>query len=214
MLAEQGADLVPHLSRVALLAGETGARLGLSIDQIAQIRLAAELHDIGKAAVPGVILDKPGPLDATELAYLRQHSLIGERILSAAPALANVAPLVRATHERPDGAGYPDGLRLEQIPVGARVIAVVDAFDAMTTQLRTSASEPSTRRSSSCGAEPARSSTRRSSTRSSRSSPRVIGTRGTRFPRTTTSRSCPALAVSAVDTRRRGRRVGRRARRG
>jgi HD-GYP domain-containing protein (c-di-GMP phosphodiesterase class II) len=105
----------------------------LSVDEIARIRLAAELHDIGKAAVPGVILEKPGPLDAAELAYLRQHSLIGERILSAAPALANVAPLVRATHERPDGTGYPDGLRLEQIPMGARVIAVVDAFDAMTT---------------------------------------------------------------------------------
>jgi diguanylate cyclase (GGDEF)-like protein len=134
VLAEQGGDLVPHLSRVALLAGETGARLGLSIDEIAHIRLAAELHDIGKAAVPGVILDKPGPLDETELAYLRQHSLIGERILAAAPALANIAPLVRATHERPDGTGYPDGLRLGQIPVGARVIAVVDAFDAMTTR--------------------------------------------------------------------------------
>jgi diguanylate cyclase (GGDEF)-like protein len=133
VLAEQGADLVPHLSRVALLAGETGARLGLSVDEIARTRLAAELHDIGKAAVPGVILEKPGPLDAAELAYLRQHSLIGERILAAAPALANVAPLVRATHERPDGTGYPDGLRLEQIPIGARVIAVVDAFDAMTT---------------------------------------------------------------------------------
>jgi diguanylate cyclase (GGDEF)-like protein len=133
VLAEQGVDLVPHLSRVALLAGETGACLGLSVDEIARIRLAAELHDIGKAAVPGVILEKPGPLDAAELAYLRQHSLIGERILSAAPALENVAPLVRATHERPDGTGYPDGLRLEQIPMGARVIAVVDAFDAMTT---------------------------------------------------------------------------------
>ena len=133
VLAEQGADLVPHLSRVALLAGETGARLGLSVDEIARTRLAAELHDIGKAAIPGVILDKPGPLDASEHAYLRQHSLIGERILAAAPALANVGPLVRATHERPDGTGYPDGLRLEQIPIGARVIAVVDAFDAMTT---------------------------------------------------------------------------------
>jgi diguanylate cyclase (GGDEF)-like protein len=134
VLAEQGGDLVPHLSRVAHLAGETGAQLELSSDEIARIRLAAELHDIGKAAVPAVILDKPGPLDATELAYLRQHSVIGERILSAAPALASVAPLVRATHERPDGTGYPDGLRLDQIPVGSRVIAVVDAFDAMTTQ--------------------------------------------------------------------------------
>ena len=132
VLAEQGGDLVRHLSRVAMLAGKTGVRLGMSADEIARIRLAAELHDIGKAAVPRVILEKTGPLDAKELAYLRQHSVIGERILAAAPALMNVAPIVRATHERADGAGYPDGLRLEQIPMAARVIAVVDAFDAMT----------------------------------------------------------------------------------
>ena len=119
VLAEQGGDLVRHLSRVALLAGKTGARLGLSpIDR--PLRLAAELHDIGKAAVPRAILEKPGPLDTTELAYLRQHSVIGERILAAAPALMNIAPLVRATHERADGGGYPDGFRLEQIPIGAR----------------------------------------------------------------------------------------------
>ena len=132
VLAEQSNDLVTHLGRVAALAVETARRLGLPIDEIARIRLAAELHDIGKAAVPRAILEKPGRLDATELAYLRQHSVIGERILAAAPSLANVAPLVRATHERPDGTGYPDGLRLDQIPIGARVIAVVDAFDAMT----------------------------------------------------------------------------------
>ena len=132
VLAEQDGDLVRHLSRVATLAGKTGARLGLSAESIARVRLAAELHDIGKAAVPRVILEKAGPLDATELAFLRQHSVIGERILAAAPALMNIAPLVRATHERADGGGYPDGLRLEQIPIGARVIAVVDAFDAMT----------------------------------------------------------------------------------
>ncbi len=132
VLAEQGGDLVLHLSRVATLAGKTGARLGMPADEIARIRLAAELHDIGKAAIPGVILEKPSALDATETAYLRQHSVIGERILAAAPALMNVAPLVRATHERADGDGYPDGLRLEQIPIGARVIAVVDAYDAMT----------------------------------------------------------------------------------
>jgi HD-GYP domain-containing protein (c-di-GMP phosphodiesterase class II) len=132
VLTEQGGDLVLHLSRVATLAGKTGARLGMAADEIARIRLGAELHDIGKAAIPGVILEKSSPLDATEVAYLRQHSVIGERILAAAPALMNVAPLVRATHERADGGGYPDGLRLEQIPMGARVIAVVDAYDAMT----------------------------------------------------------------------------------
>jgi diguanylate cyclase (GGDEF)-like protein len=132
VLAEQSGDLVRHLSRVARLAGRTAARLGMSAEEISRVRLAAELHDIGKAAVPRVILEKRAPLDANELAYLRQHSVIGERILAAAPSLMNIAPLVRATHERADGAGYPDGIRLAQIPLGARVIAVVDAFDAMT----------------------------------------------------------------------------------
>jgi diguanylate cyclase (GGDEF)-like protein len=133
VLAEQSGELVTHLSRVATLAVETAERLELPVDEIARIRLAAELHDVGKAAVPGVILEKAGRLDMTELAYLRHHSVIGERILAAAPALANIAPLVRATHERPDGTGYPDRLSLDQIPIGSRVIAVVDAFDAMTT---------------------------------------------------------------------------------
>jgi diguanylate cyclase (GGDEF)-like protein len=133
VLAEQSDELVTHLGRVAALSVATATRLELPLDEVGRIRLAAELHDVGKAAVPRVILDKPGPLDAIELAYLRQHSVIGERILAAAPALANVAPLVRATHERPDGTGYPDGLRLAQIPLGSRVIAVVDAYDAMTT---------------------------------------------------------------------------------
>jgi diguanylate cyclase (GGDEF)-like protein len=133
LLAEQSDELVTHLGRVAALAVETAERLELPADEIARIRLAAELHDVGKAAVPRGILEKTGRLDETELAYLRQHSVIGERILAAAPALANVAPLVRATHERPDGTGYPDRLRLEQIPMGSRVVAVVDAFDAMTT---------------------------------------------------------------------------------
>jgi HD-GYP domain-containing protein (c-di-GMP phosphodiesterase class II) len=132
VLAEQGGDLVRHLSRVAVLAGKTGVRLGMSADEIACTRLAAELHDVGKAAVPQSILAKTSPLDASELAYLRQHSVIGERILAAAPALMNVAPFVRSTHERADGRGYPDGLTLEQIPLPSRVIAVVDAFDAMT----------------------------------------------------------------------------------
>jgi HD-GYP domain-containing protein (c-di-GMP phosphodiesterase class II) len=132
VLAEQSGDLVTHLGRVAQLAVETAGRLGLPAAEVARIRLAAELHDIGKSAVPLAILEKQDPLDTTEFAYLRQHSVIGERIVAAAPSLAEIAPLVRATHERPDGTGYPDGLRLAEIPLGSRVIAVVDAFDAMT----------------------------------------------------------------------------------
>jgi two-component system, cell cycle response regulator len=90
------------------------------------------LHDVGKMAIPEQVLHKAGPLDDDEWAFVRRHPLIGERIIGAAPALAQAAKLVRSTHERVDGAGYPDGLAGEQIPLGARIIAVCDAFTAMT----------------------------------------------------------------------------------
>ena len=89
------------------------------------------LHDVGKVAIPDAILDKPGPLDEDEWAFMRRHTIIGERILHAAPALAAAAPLVRSRHERFDGTGYPDGLAGDDIPLGARIIAVCDAYDAM-----------------------------------------------------------------------------------
>jgi diguanylate cyclase (GGDEF)-like protein len=133
VLAEQNAELVTHLGHVAELAACTAISLGLSPTQIGLTRLAAELHDIGKSAIPAAILDKPGPLDAAESWYMQRHSEIGERIVAAAPTLEAIAPIVRAAHERPDGKGYPDGLLLEQIPISSRIIAVVDAFDAMTT---------------------------------------------------------------------------------
>jgi two-component system, cell cycle response regulator len=78
-------------------------------------------------------VNKPGPLDESEWAFMRQHTLVGERVLWAAPALATASKLVRWSHERIDGAGYPDGLKGDEIPLGARIIAVCDAFDAMTT---------------------------------------------------------------------------------
>ena len=96
------------------------------------MRQAAELYDVGKLAIPEELLHKPGPLDAEEWALVRRHPLIGERIIGAAPALAAAAKLVGATHERLDGTGYPDGLAGEEIPMGARIIAVCDAFTAMT----------------------------------------------------------------------------------
>jgi two-component system, cell cycle response regulator len=101
------------------------------LDEVAR---ATELHDVGKIAVPDAILDKPGALDPIEWSFMRRHPLIGERILLAAPALRPVARLVRSSHERWDGGGYPDGLRGDEIPLGARVVAVCDAFDAMTTE--------------------------------------------------------------------------------
>jgi HD-GYP domain-containing protein (c-di-GMP phosphodiesterase class II) len=81
--------------------------------------------------VPDAILDKPGQLDVQEWALVRQHTILGERILSAAPALRPVARIVRASHERWDGCGYPDGLAAEEIPLAARVVAVCDAYDAI-----------------------------------------------------------------------------------
>jgi two-component system, cell cycle response regulator len=90
------------------------------------------LHDIGKAAIPAAILDKSGPLDEREWEFMRRHPTIGERIALAAPALAGTAAIIRSTHERIDGHGYPDGLTGQNIPIGSRIIAVCDAFDAMT----------------------------------------------------------------------------------
>jgi diguanylate cyclase (GGDEF)-like protein len=112
---------------VAALAGEVGRRLGLDAEELDVLMRAAELHDVGKVSVPDEILAKDGPLDAAELAVLRQHPVAGERILSVADSMRPVARLVRAAHERWDGSGYPDGLAGEAIPLGARIIAVCAA---------------------------------------------------------------------------------------
>ncbi len=132
VLAEQDEALVAHLEHVASLAARTASELGLPAEQVELTRRAAELHDVGKVAIPVEILDKAGPLDPAELMFMKRHSVIGERIIAAAPTLANIAPIVRAAHERADGTGYPDGLVLDDIPVCSRIIAVVDAYDAMT----------------------------------------------------------------------------------
>jgi two-component system, cell cycle response regulator len=131
-LAERNPELRAHLSGVGDLAEATAERLGLDREAVEQVRHAAELHDVGKVAVPDTILSKPGPLDEDEWAFIRRHTLIGERIVAAAPALGRVAALVRSSHERWDGGGYPDRLAGEEIPLGARIVAVADAFDAMT----------------------------------------------------------------------------------
>jgi diguanylate cyclase (GGDEF)-like protein len=134
MLQERHPDLHVHLDEVAALAVAVGRRLKLTPEQLDEIARAAELHDVGKMAIPDEILNKPGPLDETEFGFVRQHTIVGERILAAAPALAPVAKLVRSSHESWDGSGYPDGLAGEAIPLGARVIAVCDAFHAMTSE--------------------------------------------------------------------------------
>lgn len=133
-LAERNPELGGHLRDVGELAEETGRKLGLDDIQCEEIRHAAELRDVGKMAVPDAILNKPGPLDESEWEFVRRHPIVGERIVAAAPALQPVAALVRSSHERFDGAGYPDGLVGEQIPLGSRIVAVCDAFDAMVTE--------------------------------------------------------------------------------
>jgi two-component system, cell cycle response regulator len=130
-LAERDPDLGEHISGVAALAEAVARRLNLDDEQIDHIRHAAELHDVGKMAIPDAILDKPAPLEPAEWEFIRRHTIIGERIVAAAPALRPVATLVRSSHERWDGTGYPDQLAGEEIPLGARIVAVCDAFDAM-----------------------------------------------------------------------------------
>jgi diguanylate cyclase (GGDEF)-like protein len=133
LLREREPELHDHLRHVGRLAALVGQRLGLDAEQLDEVRRAAELHDIGKAAIPDAILNKPGPLTEDEWAFMRRHTYVGERILAAAPALGPVAALVRSSHERWDGEGYPDRLAGEAIPLGARIICVCDAFDAMIT---------------------------------------------------------------------------------
>jgi HD-GYP domain-containing protein (c-di-GMP phosphodiesterase class II) len=113
------------------LAVAIGRAFDLDSEQLDELRRAGELHDLGKLALPEEMLHKSGPLTDSEQLFMRQHTIIGERILNVAPALRVVARLVRSSHERWDGKGYPDGLAGAAIPLGARVIAACDAYDAM-----------------------------------------------------------------------------------
>jgi len=131
LIDERGTDLRDHVENVALLAELTAERMGLPISDIRQVVLAARLHDIGTAAIPDAIVTKPDDLDLDEWEFMRRHTLIGERIIRAAPALAGIARTVRHSHERFDGTGYPDGVAGDEIPVGARIINVCDAWDTM-----------------------------------------------------------------------------------
>ena len=128
----QDAYTADHANEVAELAVAVGQRLGMEGVELDRLRYGALLHDVGKIGVPGDILRKPGPLDASERKLMDEHTAIGARMLQRIPFLAPVAPLVRSAHERWDGGGYPDGLAGEEIPRGAMVIATCDAFHAMT----------------------------------------------------------------------------------
>jgi len=133
-LYERSPDLREHVDHVVASAVAVGAAMGMDDAALEELRLAARLHDIGKLAMPDGVLQKPGPLDVGEWSFVKEHTVIGERLLAAAPGWANVAKIVRGTHERWDGDGYKDGLAGGEIPLAARIIAVCDAFSAMTSE--------------------------------------------------------------------------------
>src|SRR5215469_1852496 len=123
-----------HLKRVQTYAVQIGEDLGLAPEVLDALRAASLLHDIGKLAVPEQILSKPGRLTAEEFEKMKIHPIVGAEILSRVQFPCPVVPIVRSHHERWDGQGYPDGLRGEDIPIGARILAVVDCFDALTSE--------------------------------------------------------------------------------
>jgi diguanylate cyclase (GGDEF)-like protein len=132
MLDERHPGLGTHGQEVSELAVACADTLGLAAEEARSVKRAAELHDLGKVGIPSAILTKEGALSDEEWDFMRRHSIIGERILAGLPSMERVATLIRSGHERWDGDGYPDRLAGEQIPVGARIVAVADAFSAMT----------------------------------------------------------------------------------
>jgi putative nucleotidyltransferase with HDIG domain len=121
-----------HSERVSVVSVAIARQLGLPDDTVEIVRLGALLHDIGKIGVPDEVLRKPGPLTAGEYDAIKQHPGLGARILRSVPFLSRHLPIVELHHERPDGRGYPYGLRGDDIPVAARIVHVADAYDAMT----------------------------------------------------------------------------------
>ena len=131
-LAQRHPELDEHSSDVACDVEMLARAVGLDEDAVAMVIRAGDLHDVGKLGIPDEIINRPGPLTEHEWEFMRQHTVMGERIIAAAgPSLERIAPLVRASHERWDGLGYPDGLAGEQIPLGARIITICDSFQAM-----------------------------------------------------------------------------------
>jgi two-component system, cell cycle response regulator len=132
VMHEREPALDRHLDSVARLAAAIAQALKLDAEERDVLIRAAELHDIGKVAIPDEILHKSAALSDSEWALMRKHPVIGERVLSAATAMSQVGQLVRSTHENWDGTGYPDGLSGEQIPLGSRIILICNAYEAMT----------------------------------------------------------------------------------
>jgi putative two-component system response regulator len=123
-----------HCQRLAKYATALGTRLGLDDDQLVALHRGGFLHDVGKVAIRDAVLLKPGRLTPSEYAEMKQHTVIGHNLCSELRSLDDVRPIVRHHHERPDGTGYPDQLKGEAIPLLARVLSVVDVYDALTTE--------------------------------------------------------------------------------
>jgi HD-GYP domain-containing protein (c-di-GMP phosphodiesterase class II) len=130
-LRSHHAPTAAHSRRLSRLAGRIAGHLCLDESAAAETELVAVLHDIGKLSIERELLDWPGRLSDEQLARMRRHTIEGEELLARRAGLAHLAWAVRCTHEAWDGSGYPDGLRGEEIPLTARIVAVADAFDAM-----------------------------------------------------------------------------------
>jgi putative nucleotidyltransferase with HDIG domain len=131
-LAESDGETHAHSHEVAAMARAVGRRLGMDPAELAEVELAALLHDVGKLRLPRRLLSKPGKLTAYERRLIRFHPDWGADMVARIPGLHGVALIVRLHHERPDGRGYPLGLTRGQIPMAARIVAVCDAYGAMT----------------------------------------------------------------------------------
>jgi putative two-component system response regulator len=121
-----------HCDRLSYLSRRLGEHLGMPAEQLTALRLGGVVHDIGKIKVPDAILLKPGPLTKEEWVVMREHPVAGERICAPLKSFRQVLPIIRHHHEKRDGSGYPDGLRGDEIPLTARVLQVVDIYDALT----------------------------------------------------------------------------------
>ena len=122
-----------HCERLSDYSARLGQHLGLSADEITALRRAGVVHDVGKVAVPDAILLKPSRLTEAEWKLIQEHPVVGERICAPLKSFRLVLPIIRHHHEKLDGSGYPDGLRGDAIPVTARVLQIVDVYDALTT---------------------------------------------------------------------------------
>ncbi|MFN2571477.1 MAG: HD domain-containing phosphohydrolase [Gemmatimonadales bacterium] len=122
-----------HSARVADLSANIAAEIGLGEEEVDRIRMAGRLHDLGKIGTREAVVNKEGPLTADEFEHVKQHVIIGAQILAPLVHLGDVVSMVKSHHERYDGTGYPDGLRGEEVPLGGRVIAAAEVYDALTT---------------------------------------------------------------------------------